>query len=146
VRHDSRKSLLAFRDGHHERLGFNPLEHSESRDALSHAKSGVLRRPYQSKRHMAPHLDTYDRVFGKDPYFINPDRTQHIYDQDMAGKHYNIVSHTEPELWRPKFIAQERVDKKLAHPSQQSLERGRNLQGYVEPSNRCTSPFLDPWY
>lgn len=58
---------------------------------------------------------------------------------------FNIVHHTVPEHWAPRYIPQERVDKKMAHASQQSLERGRNIQGLVEPSNRCSSPLLDPW-
>jgi hypothetical protein len=62
----------------------------------------------------------------------------------LSARMYNIVQHVLPEHWAPKYIPSERQDRRLAHPSQQSLERGRNMQGFMPPSLRCTSPTLNP--
>ena len=148
AREHRRADYLAERHRYEKRIGFNPIEHSEAPDPMASAVKGAVTNQFQSKKRgeLRPKGDTHDRIFGKDPFSINPLRTQHLYDQSDGGKDFNIVNHTVPSIWKPTFIGKERVQKSLAHPSQQALERGRCLQGYVEPSYRCTTPFLDPWH
>lgn len=74
-----------------------------------------------------PYADTHLRIFQKREVVFNPDRTQRLRDYDLNGKHYNIVTHATIGILPPKSEA--KVDMRLQHPSQQSLERGRNLQG-----------------
>ena len=138
-----RKDYLAYRGRYEERLGFNILEHHEGQDNMADVVRHVLRKEILTMKRKPP-LDTHDRIFGKKPVVNNPLRTQHLYDQSIGGKAYNIVSHTAPQHWAPTM--NERVNRRQAHPSQACLERGRSVQGAVTPSERCTTPFLDPWY
>lgn len=149
ARSSQRARYLALRNSFDERLGFNPLEHSHEPDPMATVKPRAVTASFQRKRHSpsGQHLmDTHERVFGKDPVRINALRTQHLYDQSAGGRDYNIVTGVLPGLWRPVFIPEERVNAKLAHPSQQSLERGRCRQGAPDASYRATTPFLDPAY
>lgn len=91
---------------------------------------------YQNKggdRHAMTFKETYYRVLesNKDVKRDNVNRTQHLRDQDLNGKNYNIVNHTEVKHWPSK--APERVYERMMHPSQTSLDGPRNLQGSLRP-------------
>ncbi|CAM9687239.1 unnamed protein product, partial [Hapterophycus canaliculatus] len=53
-------------------------------------------------------------------------RSQALWDEGCGRRRYDIVSGAQLSLPTAK---PERPPGPLAHPSQQSLERGRNLQG-----------------
>jgi len=143
----NRKDYLAYRTSYEQRLGFDFLEHHQSEDLMTDVKPHAVKKEilHVSRR---PPLNTHDRIFGKKPVVENPLRTQHLHDQRTGGKPYNIVSHTAlSNRWEPTYIHEaDRVNKRLSHESQASLERGRNLQGAFPPTERCATPFLDPWY
>ena len=61
-----------------------------------------------------------------------PERTQHLREQDLNGKTYNIITHSKIEFWPPK--SPERRDRRLSHPSQTSLRGPRNMQGAMGPA------------
>ncbi|CAM9963077.1 unnamed protein product [Pylaiella littoralis] len=58
-------------------------------------------------------------------------RSQALWDEACGRRSYNIVSGAQLPLPAAKA---ERPPGRLAHPSQQSLERGRNLQGSLIPA------------
>lgn len=73
--------------------------------------------------------NTHERLFGTherrsrvDPRF----RAQRLWDEGMGRRNYDIVFGKRPCL---KTQQPERPEGRLSHPSQQSLERGRNIQG-----------------
>ena len=91
---------------------------------------------YQNKggdRHAPTFGETYYRVLesNKEIKRDSAKRTQYLRDQDLNGKNYNIVNHTEIKLWPSK--TQERVYERMNHPSQTSLDGPRNLQGSLKP-------------
>lgn len=159
-----RTQYLASRTSHLDRLGFNPLEHVDSQDVdpMATVKRNAVTRQFQGKRHVAPshaesthegptgggRMDTHDRLFGgakAEPVLPNPQRTQNLFDQNAGGRGFNIITGVVGGYWKPQYVPQERVDKRLAHPSQQSLERGRLEQGSMAASKRLSTPFVDPW-
>ena len=122
-----------------QRLGYNPFHHNET--VLDRAESKVC----QSKnRSAAKFLDTHSRLFVDKGISINPERTQKLRNETLAGKDFNITNGTKI-VTLPSTVAF-RNNKMQAHPSQASMERGRNQQGFLDFSQvtRCTSPFLPP--
>lgn len=149
ARHEKMRAFLAHQTRCQQRLGFDILEHSESSQPMEGVAPQAIRRDFQTKRRQpGPPLNTQERVFGRKPGVVRPVRTQHLWDQSMGGKAYDIISHSVPDFWKPVFLDVDKrgVVKAMKHPSQSSLERGRNTQGALPPSERCTSPFLDPWF
>eukprot|EP00968_Pinguiococcus_pyrenoidosus_P020162 scaffold2314_cov267-Pinguiococcus_pyrenoidosus.AAC.8 len=96
-------------------------------DFLSHDAPKVSEKLFQTKGGVRPMLDHDARLFMREEFHWNEKRQQFLRDQDLLGKNYNIVQHTVIETM--PSTCPERIDKCLAHPSQASLERGRNLQG-----------------
>jgi hypothetical protein len=90
---------------------------------------------FQTKRSTGSTLsfqETYTRVFEKvELKPPRPERTQHLRDQDLLGKNYNIITNTT--IVYGKSSIPERKDKILSHPSQQSLNSNRNLHGSLRP-------------
>lgn len=91
---------------------------------------------YQNKGgniHAMTFQETYYRVLesNKEVKRDNARRTQHLRDQDLNGKNYNIVNHTEVQHWPSK--SKERIYERMTHPSQTSLDGPRNLQGSLRP-------------
>ena len=96
----------------------------------------VLDKTFQSK-HRQETFDlsfqgTYNSLFGSQEQGVQPLRTQHLRDQDLSGKNYNMIQHTRIEHW-PSNPVQRLENRGLAHPSQTSLEGPRNLQGAIPP-------------
>lgn len=58
---------------------------------------------------------------------INSGRTQELRNRDIAGKNYDIITHTKVEHW-PSNI-DPKYDKVMMHPSQTSLNGTRNTWG-----------------
>jgi hypothetical protein len=76
--------------------------------------------------------ETFTRVFEKiELKPPRPERTQHLRDQDLLGKNYNIITNTA--IVHGKSSIPERSDRVLGHPSQNSLHSNRNLQGSLRP-------------
>jgi hypothetical protein len=90
---------------------------------------------FQTKKNVGSTLtfeETFTRVFEKDQLKPpRPERTQHLRDQDLLGKNFNIITNTV--ITHGKSSIPEKIDKVLAHPSQQSLNSTRNLQGSLRP-------------
>lgn len=72
-------------------------------------------------------LGMRERVPKSDPVV----RARALWDEGCGRRPYNIVSGAQLPLPTAKA---ERPPGRLAHPSQQSLERGRNLQGSLIPA------------
>ena len=134
--HEARKQLQTTVLVAERRLGHNPFHHNET--LLSARETKFL----QSKSGRKDNNDTHDRLFGERQLADNPVRAQKLRDEDLGGKHYNIVTHSYVD--KMPSTVNERISKKLGHMSQQSCERGRNTQGMILPSHRMTSPFLEP--
>ena len=60
------------------------------------------------------------------------DRTQRLRDTELRGKGFNITQHTTLEYYPPRFNNLEAPSRVMSHPSQQSLEMQRSLQGHVQ--------------
>mmetsp|Transcript_8952 Transcript_8952/g.9469 ORF Transcript_8952/g.9469 Transcript_8952/m.9469 type:complete len:368 (+) Transcript_8952:58-1161(+) len=90
---------------------------------------------FQNKKYIGNTLsfeETFHRVFEKEQLKPpKPERTQHLRDQDLLGKNYNIITNTA--IVYGKSSIEEKKDKILSHPSQQSLHCNRNLQGSLRP-------------
>ena len=149
-----RSEFLKERWNASERLGFEPLHHAiipnteytghEIKDAEG---KGSLKKLMQTKGRggAAPKMDTYDRLFGQDPLKINEARRQHLHDQDLGGKTFDLTGTHKRQYYQPcVYIPKVREDKVLIHPSQVSLNQTRNLQGTVKVSDRFIDPCLDP--
>ena len=102
-----------------DRHGYDPFVHDPTYRADIHFM--------QQKASHAPYADTNARIFQKRDHFANPTRRQSLRDQDISGKDYDVITHTKVQLYPSTKPV--RVNKILAHPSQQSSERGRNVQG-----------------
>lgn len=74
------------------------------REFLGHdssIKDGQATKFCQSKnRFNRPNLDSHQRLFADSPNQINPARTQHLRNEDLAGKNYNIVTGAGQEYAR----------------------------------------------
>jgi len=91
-----------------------------------------------------PPGNTYDRLFGCQQREHNPRRTQELRNRDLGGKKYDLVNQGKVTQW-PSSIADQstRHDYSfMAHPSQQSLELQRNLQGHVKAGDRSTGMII----
>lgn len=90
---------------------------------------------FQNKKYIGNTLsfeETFHRVFEKEQLKPpKPERTQYLRDQDLQGKNYNIITNTQ--IVYGKSLVEEKRDKILSHPSQQSLSYNRNLQGSLRP-------------
>jgi len=91
---------------------------------------------YQNKGgniHNPSFEETFFRVFKSNKEVTRESalRTQHLRDQDICGKSYDIVTHKEISIW-PSNVP-ERVRKDMVHPSQTSLDGFRNMQGSTRP-------------
>ena len=102
-----------------QRHGYDPFAHDPT------PRSDIYF--MQQKACHPPYADTNARIFMKRDHAVNKDRRQHLRDMDIFGKSYDVVTHAKVELF-PSSVT-ERTNKILAHPSQQSEERGRNTQG-----------------
>lgn len=73
--------------------------------------------------------ETYNRIFIRRlGYPIKESRTQNLRNNDLNNKNYNLISHTLIEHWPAKNM--DRLeDNAMKHPSQNSLENIRSLQG-----------------
>ena len=121
------------------RLGYNPFHHNTNVLAPSETKV------FQSKNNAAkPYLDTHSRLFVDDGIAINETRTQKLRNETLAGKDWNICTGTK--ITTLPSTVPFRNDKMQSHPSQATMQRGRNMQGFLDLSQvtRCTSPFLPP--
>lgn len=78
-----------------------------------------------------PYADTHSHIFQKRVVNFRKERIQRLRDLSLMGKNYDIVTHAQVKVL-PSQVP-EREDRRLAHASQQSLERGRNLQGSLLP-------------
>jgi hypothetical protein len=80
--------------------------------------------------------DTHRRLFERNQGTTwhslprHDERAQHLRDQDLSGKQYNIVTHVLVEQCPSRPLPRER-SKLLEHPSQTSLEGSRNVQGIL---------------
>jgi hypothetical protein len=104
-------------------------------DPESVASRVKINKDYQSKGGIAKGLsfdETHNRIFyrkmGKAP---NTMRAQALRDQDIAGKNYNIITHTLISEW-PGHEFHRDYDRRLDHPSQAALEQPRNTQGAIQ--------------
>ena len=102
-----------------QRHGYDPFAHDPT------PRSDIYF--MQQKACHPPYADTNARIFMKRDHAVNKDRRQHLRDMDIFGKSYDVVTHAKVEQF-PSSVT-ERTNKILAHPSQQSEERGRNTQG-----------------
>ena len=121
------------------RLGYNPFHHNTSVLPASETKV------FQSKNNSAkPQIDTHSRLFVDAGLAVNSSRTQKLRDETLAGKDWNICTGTKITTLPSKVPF--RNDKMQSHPSQATMQRGRNMQGFLDLSQvtRCTSPFLPP--
>lgn len=161
-----RRAYLEAHTSWKSRVGINPLEHSESLSAMEGVKPGQVKKIWDSKRRPGddvetsagsasqpshhPMHDTHRRLFNKEPVHHNNLRSQRLLDTNSRGRTYNIINNCDPgDHFRPSYRHEANDtwrDSNQAHPSQNSLERGRNLQGHVQASWRITSPLLDPAY
>merc|ERR1711871_1444619 len=126
--HEGRKQLQTTVSVAERRLGHNPFHHNET--LLDARETKFL----QSKSGRRDTHDTHDRLFGERVLAENPVRAQKLRNEDLGGKHYNIVTHSAVQS-APATV-DERPTNKFSHMSQQSCERGRNTQGMILPSHR----------
>ena len=147
-----------------ERLGYALLQHAiipnqeydngNGKRIIQQAESkGSLKPLMQTKGRgtAAPNAigmgDTNERIFGEDKFVVNEARRQHLHDQDVGGKTYDLTGTHKLHVLQPcKYIPKLREDKKLIHPSQVSHEQQRNLQGAVKITDHFINPYLDPAY
>ena len=90
---------------------------------------------FQSKGgdfHALSHDETHNRLFCRLQGSNEAPRTQRLRDIELSGKQYNITQHTIIEHWPAKNF-ERNADSRMKHPSQHSLEAGRNLQGTLRP-------------
>eukprot|EP00904_Undaria_pinnatifida_P000890 jgi/Undpi1/10801/HiC_scaffold_3.g01330.m1 len=88
----------------------------------------------QQQQQQQRRSSTFINVLGARERFPKSDprvRSQLLWDEGAGRRSYNVVSGVRLPL--PTEMS-ERPPGRLAHPSQQSLERGRNLQGSLAPA------------
>mmetsp|Transcript_14190 Transcript_14190/g.32984 ORF Transcript_14190/g.32984 Transcript_14190/m.32984 type:complete len:407 (+) Transcript_14190:134-1354(+) len=119
-----RRSKLATVAFAQNRYGHNPFHHNE--EFLGPQETKFMQTKGGSGR---PGLNTQSRLFGAQQHVERAERTQHLRDEDLSGKNYNLTGHHNVQ-YAPSVVPQ-RVSEKsyMKHPSQQLLERGRNMQG-----------------
>lgn len=86
---------------------------------------------YQTKGddyHALSFDETYNRLFCRMKNASSGERTQNLRDIETSGKPYSITHHTQIENWPPRSFDRE-TSRAMKHPSQESLEGSRNLQG-----------------
>lgn len=93
--------------------------------------SSVREKPLMPRKggdhHSFTYEETRDRIFKKTEIPFDPIRGQYLRDQDLYGKNHNIITHHAIEHWPSQVLP--RINKTMDHPSQQSLDSHRNLQG-----------------
>ena len=140
ARHEEgRRDFLSMKKDVVRRNGYHPLHHNEE------LLDPRLTRVAQTKnRRAAPVLNTHERLFVDKGVPVNYARTQKLRDETLAGKDWNIVNHTR--ITDVPSNVPFRNNAMQAHPSQATMQRGRNMQGALDFSQvtRCTSPFLPP--
>ncbi|GMH65566.1 hypothetical protein TrRE_jg9136, partial [Triparma retinervis] len=110
-----------------ERMGYNPFHHNT--EVLPASETKV----FQSKnRASRVELDTHSRLFIDKGIPINGQRTQKLRDETLAGKDWNITTGTKITTLPSKVPF--RNNKMQAHPSQATMQRGRNMQGFLDLS------------
>lgn len=94
-----------------------------------------IAKSYQSKggdHHALSFDETHNRIFCRLQGAAGSNRTQMLRDIETSGKEYNITQLTLIEHWPPRHFERQ-VNRAMAHPSQQTLEGQRNLQGTIRP-------------
>lgn len=118
------------------RFGFDPLKYvSESSDVSATSTSSatssqnMMQRKGRGKcRPSGNDCDTHARIFRSEEASPRPMRTRALVNHLHGGKVYDIVHTAQlPEPLQP--TVPERKHPWLEHPSQGSLERGRNIMG-----------------
>jgi hypothetical protein len=108
------------------RFGYNPLHHDSS--PYSSTASSIKAAATAAAAAAAVAENTHSRLFERTQQQRRPHREQALVNAAHGGKAYNIVTGcTVPAALLPS--APERVCAWLGHPSQTTLERGRNMQG-----------------
>ncbi|CAM9961832.1 unnamed protein product [Phaeothamnion confervicola] len=107
------------------RFGFHLLHHHTAEQPPPADSAKFM--PSRGGR-VAP-LDTYARLFEQRGQALRPERTRKLREESCGGRIYDIVSGEQ----RPPCQMAERVNRCLAHPSQQSIAGTRNLQGAFVP-------------
>ena len=118
------------------RFGHDPFKHNE--EFLGRAETKFMQA--KALRPMAP-ADTHQRLFGATDRKDKPQRTQNLREKDLYGKNYNVVSQTAVQHWPSKQPTRHDYGF-MSHPSQQSLECQRSVQGAVAPGDRSTGMLL----
>lgn len=120
------------------------MGHQGTTETAPAAGSRVCHAAVRKQHHGQPHRqgpasrhvqsETFINILGmreKVPKSDPAIRGQALWDEGCGRRPYNIVSGARLPLPTAKA---ERPPGRLAHPSQQSLERGRNLQGSLIPA------------
>ena len=96
------------------------------------------RRPPAVPASFDQQADTHDRLFGSTAAATQPERTQHLRNENLGGKQYNPVTLTRVEHWPPTNPERRHDQSFMSHPSQVSLDLPRSLQGAVPLGDRTT--------
>ena len=123
------------------RLNYDPFQHDPTQRIFE--DPGFLQKRRASFQKVD---DTHRRLFHREDFTPHIGRQQILRDHDQYDKTFNIISHAAI-TYMPSSSAHATSDhtglrpghedkRKLQHPSNQSLERGRNLQGSLEPRHR----------
>jgi len=135
----ARRGILSDKASSSKRLGYNVFHHNDS--VLDPSDTQF----FQTKNRAArKDPDTHSRLFSDRNIEVNPARGMKLRNEDLRGKSWNITNGTTIE--HLKSTVPYKVNRMLAHPSQASMERGGNKQGFLDLRHveRCTSPFLPP--
>lgn len=122
-KHNTRTELLR----HEQELKATPVKKETPKEEPHPQEMPLLQR----RGCHPPYADTHSHIFQKRVVNFRKERIQRLRDLSLMGKNYDIVTHAEVKVL-PSQVP-ERTDRQLAHASQQSLERGRNLQGSLLP-------------
>jgi hypothetical protein len=96
-------------------------------DMLDHdmaVKTAQETKVFQEKTGVRQYLDTTNRIFDNSAYIPSVNRMQSLRNEDLGGKQYNIVTHTNVPVAPSNMPL--RMDHREAHPSiiNYRLERG----------------------
>ena len=132
---EGRKQRLHLITGLEPRYGFNPFHANE--EWLDRNETKFMQ---QKRCQPGPRPDTQGRLFGSTEVRENPLRSQNLRDRDLPGRDYNFVTNAAIVSWPSKRPdASTKHDYAyMTHPSQQSLERQRSVQGQVQPGDRSS--------